>query len=137
MMDEVNGFVETSWDALETARVLYQAGRAAPAVYYACHTFEMAGNAFAAARGVDLQPDHSNLGRFKTQYHQAGLQQSLDPLMRRVQALRNASRYPKRVTPGSDQLILPHERISSAEADDLMRRVNGALYDVIFPNLWP
>ena len=50
-MNKTEAIIQTSQEAFDTARVLYQAGQAAPAVYYACHTFEQAGNAFGARRG--------------------------------------------------------------------------------------
>ena len=51
-MNKTKALIQTSQEAFDTARVLYQAGQAAPAVYYACHAFEQAGNAFATARGA-------------------------------------------------------------------------------------
>jgi len=42
-MNKTEALIQTSQEAFDTARVLYQAGQAAPAVYYACHAFEQAG----------------------------------------------------------------------------------------------
>ena len=93
-MTQIDALLKTSREALQLARSLQDAGRTAPATYYACHAFEMGGNAFVAAREVELKPSHSNLNRFRPQYHRAGLKRSLDPVLLRVRALREPSRYP-------------------------------------------
>lgn len=135
-MTQIAALLKTSREALQLARSLQDAGRTAPATYYACHAFEMGGNAFVAAREVELKPSHSNLNRFRTQYHRAGLKRSLDPVLLRVRALREPSRYPLEDPERTGEWIAPSDWITQEQADRLLRRVNGALYDVIFPNVW-
>ena len=139
-MNKTEALIQTSQEAFDTARVLYQAGQAAPAVYYACHAFEQAGNAFATARGAATGQNHTkNLGAFKTQYHNAGLEGSLDPVLERVRLLRDPARYPVRreIADEGEQWGVPSAQITQRQADRLMGHVQGALYDTIFPNLWP
>jgi hypothetical protein len=81
-----------------------------------------------------VQNHTKNLGAFKTQYHNAGLEGSLDPVLERVRLLRDPARYPVRreITDEGEQWGVPSAQITQRQADRLMghvraRKLVGAL----------
>ena len=128
-MTQVDAFLKTARQAIRAAQVLQDGGDHAAAAYYACHAFEMAGNAFIAERNIQVRRNHrKNLNNFKGQYHGTPLGKGIAPVFNTVIRLRHDARYPSQ-DPSGDW-IDPSQAISSDVSSRLVSQVGGVLRTV-------